>query len=159
MPKTIVRKAAAIAGALALGYGLLAGTATSASAAQTRPDHSCDAGDFCVFTDYLFGGTNGQVWAWQGDDLDWCFNDGTPPCNRDHSWANEGIADPNGYNDVVIYDQGAHDTGSPGHALLCIPRHHFGVGTEVPSADGHGSAHRWVNTGCPGGVPVLPRSL
>ncbi|HEX6470019.1 MAG TPA: hypothetical protein VF069_13055 [Streptosporangiaceae bacterium] len=150
---TLARKTAAVLGALTLGCVLAAGLATSASAAQTSPDHSCDAGDFCVFTDYIWGDAGGQTWAWQGDDLDWCYHGG--PCNNDHSWENAGNLDGSGYYDVVIYNQGNHSSGSVHNPTLCVPLNHTGAGYEVPSADGQGSAHRWVRGGCPGGVPVL----
>lgn len=119
--------------------------------AWSAPDHSCDPGDFCIFTDYWYVG---QVWAWQGDDLDWWRNDGgsAGPNNRDHSWDNYGVEDY--YRDVVVYKFGNGGSGSPTSPTVCVMLGAWGVGYDVPSADGQGSAHRWVHS-CPSGVPSL----
>ncbi|GAB3988494.1 hypothetical protein GCM10029978_111030 [Actinoallomurus acanthiterrae] len=153
----------------AVGTLLLAGAMTTATtsayaagpagaraaAALSRPDHSCDRGDFCVYTDYNFGASGGQTWAWQGSDTDWCYNDGTPPCNSDHSWWNHGNYDGSGDYNVVVYDYGSHDSGSPHVPTLCVRITYYGTGYDVPSADGRGSGHRWIQGGCPSGVPTL----
>jgi hypothetical protein len=157
------RSRGALVAAIGLS-GLLLG-AGAAQAATRAPEshaagsltpaasHTCTQGDFCVYTDYVFGAAGGQTWAWPGDDLDWWRNDGgaAGPNNQDHSWWNHGYQEY--YDDVVVYKYGNGGSGQPSVPTVCIPWTQYATGHQVPSADGQGSAHEWSH-GCPSGVPI-----
>ncbi|MFI6480847.1 hypothetical protein ACIBH1_23170 [Nonomuraea sp. NPDC050663] len=128
------------------GGGLLTGSASAQTAAG--PD-----GNLWAWT----GSFTGASCAWSGDDLSWSSTHCGNFNNKASSLHNRGFDD--GWGDVIVYDNGAPDTGSGG--WRCIPNgSRFslkpvsvpGGNTSYPTfndgsrLDDDISGHRWVRS-------------
>lgn len=130
----MIRKLAALMGALAMACGLVLATSTSASAGDYKPYPTCGKGGFCVWDtadgkgNYRHRAVGNQAWP-------------KSTVNDDLYWRNNGYYQP-GADHVRIYDAAP----SPDKLTLCIHRGHTGNGAsngDTVKAQQRGNYHRW----------------